>query len=95
MADDIPRVNNRLEREIKIHFERDERPLIQRGGNNRIFDDDIELNDEIEDERSNARYLEPVHRFPMPSNDPMLRTAQGKQRLTNIRTNPHYKLTQV
>lgn len=51
----------------------------------------INQNDESYDEPVPAHYLEPTQRFPIPST-PMLATAR---QLSNIRTNPHIRLTQV
>jgi hypothetical protein len=81
--------NDNGDREIRIYYEKDDKeiPLIRKGGaaNN---------DDELDSGEEGGRYLEPVQRFPIPADDPILKTA-AKQRLTNIRTNPHYKLSQV
>ncbi|RNA09423.1 hypothetical protein BpHYR1_037932, partial [Brachionus plicatilis] len=50
----------------------------------------LNRNEESYDEPDSARYLEPMQRFPIPST-PMLTTAR---QLSNIKTNPHMRLTQ-
>lgn len=51
----------------------------------------LNRNDESYEEPDSGRYLEPMQRFPIPST-PMLATAR---QLSNIKTNPHIRLTQV
>lgn len=51
-------------------------------------------NENLEDYDDDPTYLEPTQRFPMPDQTPMLSTVSNRP-MSNIRTNPHMRLTQV
>lgn len=55
-------------------------------------EDDQNVNFINQDQNEPGRYLEPVDPFPIPSK-PI--TATNKKYVSNIRTNPHMRLTQV
>lgn len=67
---------------------------------NEVIDDDLDGDNEISMNRSkvmvtSSGYLEPVNRFPIPD-EPITATNNNRRAMmSNIKTNPHMRLTQV
>lgn len=67
---------------------------------NEVIDEDLDGDNEITMNRSkvmvtSSGYLEPVNRFPIPD-EPITATNNNRRAMmSNIKTNPHMRLTQV